>query len=73
VKILLLVLALVGLMIGSIYFPFPNGKSLDLPTFVLFWLRELIIVGVIVVGCFVAGFVEVWRHLKRRRGDQNAP
>jgi len=60
-------------MIGSIYFPYPDGKSLDLPTFVLFWLRELITVGVILVACFVVGFKEVWRQLKPRSEDKDVP
>jgi hypothetical protein len=38
-------LIMLAIMVGSIYYPYPNGKHLDLWGFVALWAREIIIVG----------------------------
>jgi hypothetical protein len=33
-------------MIGSDYYPFPSGQSMDIAEFIMLWLREVLILGV---------------------------
>jgi len=48
----LAVIALVGLMVASLFYTGPSGQSLDVIGFIQLWLREIIILGFL-VGLFV--------------------
>jgi len=63
-----------GMMIGSIYYPFPSGQSMTVTGFIQLWFREVITLAVIVVVFIIVGFSWLRRLLKqRRRGEHNAP
>lgn len=69
----LAVVLLLGVMIGSIYYPFPSGQSMTVTGFIQLWLREVIILAVIVVIFIIAGLSWLRRLLKQRhRGEHNA-
>ena len=51
-KFIAAILILVILMIVSIYYPYPNGKSLGFWNFVIIWFRELVILGVFLILFF---------------------
>ena len=46
-------LLLVGLMYYSVIYSYPSGNPLHISEFVALWLKELLILGLVVVGLFV--------------------
>jgi hypothetical protein len=46
-------LLMVGLMYYSIIYPYPSGKSPDISSFVAFWFKEILILGLVVAGLCV--------------------
>lgn len=70
----LAVVLVLGVMIGSIYYPFPNGQSMTVTGFIQLWLREVITLAIIVVVFIIVGFSWLRRLLKQRhREEHNAP
>ncbi|GAA5173359.1 hypothetical protein GCM10025771_00620 [Niveibacterium umoris] len=65
--------AMLAIMIGSIYYPFPNGKHLDFWGFVALWGREILIVGLslfVIIVMAVAWLVRLIRG--KPKGERNA-
>jgi multisubunit Na+/H+ antiporter MnhB subunit len=58
-------LVLVLLMVAFYHYPFPSGERPDLFGFIVFWLRELLILVLLAVALVAAGFVWVWRWLRQ--------
>lgn len=72
--IILAIVVMMAGMIGSIYYPFPSGQSMDVAGFVKLWLRELLILGVIVIAIIFAVVSWLWQRFKpSNTGKQNAP
>jgi hypothetical protein len=72
-KFVLAVLAMVLAMIWSVYDKGPSGQSLDTKGFILFWLRELIILVFVVIPVVIGGIGWLWRRIQKHRGDNHAP
>lgn len=53
--VVLSVSAMLAVMVGSIYYPYPNGQSLDAKVFISRWLRELMAAGLLVVMAIIWG------------------
>lgn len=65
--------AMLAIMIGSIYYPYPNGKHPDFWAFVALWGREILIVGLslfVVIAMAVAWLVRLIRG--KTKGERNA-
>jgi hypothetical protein len=68
------VLILILGMAASIYYPFPNGKSLSLGDFIALWLREILILLGLLVAVVVGGVSWLRKTLRERTArDKNAP
>lgn len=52
-SIVFLVLAMVCVMVFSLYYPFPDGKSLNLTGFLKLWFREIILMSAVLAFCLV--------------------
>lgn len=68
--ILALVALLVIIMIASIYYPFPSGKTMTFSGFVQLWFREIILVSLITVALLIA-VIRRLRPFSTRDGKQN--
>ena len=62
VILILAILVMLVALIGSIYFPFPSRQSMDILGFVKLWLRELLILGVILIAIIYAGARWLWQR-----------
>ncbi len=63
---------LLAVMVGSIYYPYPNGKHLDFWGFVALWAREVLILGLLAfVGVFLAASWII-RKIQSKWGGKNA-
>jgi uncharacterized membrane protein len=70
----LAIIATIGIMVASIYYPFPNGQSMSASGFIQLWLRELLIVGIIIVALIFVGIRWLWQRLQPpQKSGQNAP
>ncbi|MBL0124125.1 MAG: hypothetical protein IPP88_15835 [Betaproteobacteria bacterium] len=72
-KVVLMLFALVLLMVWSVHFTGPSGQSLDFKGFILFWLRELIILAFALIALFVAGVGWLKRRSQQSRGSSMPP
>lgn len=72
-KFVLAVLAMVLAMVWSVYYKGPSGQSLDTHSFILFWLRELIILAFVVIVLVIGGIGWLRRRVQQPRGDNRAP
>jgi len=74
IKLFLVIAAMLGVMVGSIYYPWPSGEPLGVKGFIMLWLREIIILGAIAFGFLLGGVLWLRRRLQRSsvRGH-NAP
>jgi len=60
---------MVGLMYYSIIYPYPSGKPPDISSFLAFWFKEILVLGLVVVGLFVglaAWLVKLIRRISAR-------
>jgi len=70
---ILAVVVMLAVMIGSIYYPFPNDQGMDAMGFIKLWFREIILLGGIVIAIVFAGIRWLFQRLKlRQSGEQNA-
>jgi len=61
-------------MIVSIYYPFPNSKSLGLGDFLLLWFREVVIVLVVLAAVLIGSISKVRKLLRAKAaGGDRAP
>ena len=68
------VAVMIGVMVGSIYYPFPSGEPMRFSSFVQLWLREIIVVGFLALVFIIAGVRWLWRHIKQLfHSEHNAP
>lgn len=73
-KAVLAVLAMLAVVAGSIYYPYLNGQSPDVKSFISLWLRELLIVDLLIILVITGGIVWLRRFFQRRRsGGHNVP
>jgi nitric oxide reductase large subunit len=73
-KFVFALLALVLVMIFSVYYKGPSGQSFDTEGFILFWLRELILLGFIVIAFVIVGIGQLRRSIQRNKnGNDHAP
>lgn len=71
---ILAVVVMLAVMIGSIYYPFPNGQPMDVEGFIKLWLREVILLGGILIAFIFVGIRWLFQRSKpRQSGEQNAP
>ncbi len=78
-QVLLCIGGLAVIVVGmyySITYPYPNGKPLDFVGFVLFWLREIIILAFIALAIMIfitTRLIQLIRRLlvKRKMGSNN--
>jgi predicted Co/Zn/Cd cation transporter (cation efflux family) len=67
-------LTLVALMVASYYFPYPSGKPPNPVSFILFWLREALILVFAAIILLVIVFLAVIRQFQRLlKGKRDAP
>lgn len=62
-----LVVALLVLMLCmavTIYYPYPSGRPMSLAGFVAFWLREIVLLAMVVIALVFVALVWVWRRLR---------
>jgi hypothetical protein len=57
-------------MVASIYYPYPNGQSIGIKSFVMLWFRELFILGAILVAIILAGGSWLWRNFKESKSRE---
>ena len=69
----LAVLTMVVMMIWSIYSKGPSGQSLDTKGFILFWLRELIVLACVAIALVIAGIGSIRRRIQQHRGGEHVP
>jgi len=72
-KFVLAILAIVLAMVWSVYYKGPSGQSLDTNSFILFWLRELIILAFVVIALVLGGIGWLRRRIQQHRGGDHAP
>lgn len=60
----LALMVLVALMVATYFMLTPRGGPPNLLLFIVFWLRELLIVVPLVVGGMVVGLMWLWRRLR---------
>jgi len=53
-------------MVAFYYYPYPSGQRPDLIGFVAFWLRELLIIGLVLLLLAVLGFSWVRRTIRQQ-------
>ena len=58
-------------MVASIYYPHPNGQSIDIKSFVMLWFRELFILGAILIAIILAGGVGCGVTLRNLKVERN--
>jgi len=69
----LLVVFMLVVMVGSIYYPFPSGEQMTIGGFLKLWFREAILLVLLVVGLIAAAISWLRRTMKARHdGKQNA-
>jgi hypothetical protein len=58
-------------MVASIYYPYPNGQSIGIKSFVMLWFRELFILGAILIAIILAGGVGCGVTLRNLKVERN--
>jgi hypothetical protein len=64
------IVVLLACMVASIYYPYPNGQSIGIKSFVMLWFRELFILGAILIAIILAGGSGLWRHFKESKSRE---
>jgi hypothetical protein len=72
-KVVLALLAMVAVMVWSFYDKGPSGQTLGIKGFVLFWLRELVVLAFVVIALIIAGLGWLRRRIKQIREGNHAP
>jgi len=72
-KFFLAILAMVLVMIWSAFYKGPSGQSFDTEDFVVFWLKELILLVFIVIALVIGGIGWLRRRSHHHRGGDHAP
>jgi hypothetical protein len=57
-------LVLMLCMAVTIYYPYPSGRPMSLAGFVAFWLREIVLLAIVVIPLVFVAVVWVWRRLR---------
>ncbi len=66
-------LLMVGLMCYSAIYSYPSGELLDASGFVALWFKEILVLGIVVVGLFIGIAAWLVRLIRRMVGrDKNA-
>lgn len=71
VMLLLAIVAMVAVLLGSLYYPSPSGQALGVKNFVLLWFRELIILLFAAVVFIALGVGWLRRRIHRHRAEDN--
>jgi len=71
-KFFLAIVAIVLAMIWFAYYKGPSGQSFDLKDFIVFWLKELILLAFVVVALVIAGIGWLRRRIHQHRRGNNA-
>jgi hypothetical protein len=72
-KCVLGLVVLVSLMILSAYHEGPSGQSFSVMGFILFWLKELILLVFVAILLLIAGIRALRRGVQQRSGNDHAP
>jgi hypothetical protein len=59
-------------MVVSCYYVLPNGKTLSLGDFVLFWLREILLLGFIAGVVLYAAVLSLLARIRKRRSHERS-
>jgi hypothetical protein len=70
-KCALALLVLVGLMIGSYFYPYSNGKRPDVSDLLMFWGREALLVALALAGLAFLAVAAIVNAI-RKRGEPDA-
>ena len=65
-------LALVVLMVASYYYPYPSGNPPDMVSFLLFWLREALVLVFAVIVLLAIGLAAAVRAIQRSLRSRRA-
>ena len=63
------VAVLVALMVAYVYYPYPSGKRPDVLSFVAFWFREILILGIAVLVLVIAGSTWLTKRRRKQEGE----
>ena len=72
-KLIFALVVLVLAMVWSVYFTGPSGQSLGVEGFVLFGLRELVILALAIIGLAIGAVSWLKQRNQKRRGGNHAP
>ena len=61
-------LLMVGLMYYSVISSYPSGEPLDVSGFVALWFKEILVLGLVVVGLFIGIAAWLVRLIRRMVG-----
>ena len=61
---------LVAAMMASYYYPYPSGRPPDVASFLIFWVREVLILGCFAVVVLSILCLRVARHVRRMLGSK---
>lgn len=64
---------LASIMIWSAYHEGPSGQSFGVMEFILFWLKELILLGVVAIVLLIGGIRALRRDVQQHSGNDHAP
>jgi hypothetical protein len=71
-KCVLGLVVLVSIMIWSAYHEGPSGQSFGVMGFILFWLKELLLLGFVAIVLLIGGIRALRRGVQQRAGNDHA-